>query len=220
MAPTAARHPRSCRGKLMRAGRRRSGADSRLSAARGETPLSPRAVALCPHRPSFPRRRAPSGPPSPPSAGAALTAPRRSARARPRPRAHLPRSSRPAPAAAARTQRRSVGARRRPAFIGPAARPAPPAPPPRGRAARGARGEVSLGPAPLRRAARGAAWPARPRRPRQRGNVGLPWWHGRLRALAMGSGPLHRDSTGQEAPKAKGPVVVPSSHDAPSWHFR
>lgn len=95
MAPTAARHPRSCSGKLMRAGRRRSGADSRLSAARGETPLSPRAVALCPHRPSFPRRRAPSGPPSPPSAGAALTAPRRSARARPRPRAHLPRSSRP-----------------------------------------------------------------------------------------------------------------------------
>lgn len=65
MAPTAARHPRSCRGKLMRAGRRRSGADSRLSAARGETPLSPRAVALCPHRPSFPRRRAPSGPPQP-----------------------------------------------------------------------------------------------------------------------------------------------------------
>lgn len=162
----------------------------------------------------------PAAPPSPPSAGAALTAPRRSARARPRPRAHLPRSSRPAPAAAARTQRRSVGARRRPAFIGPAARPAPPAPPPRGRAARGARGEVPLGPAPLRRAARGAAWPARPRRPRQRGNVGLPWWHGRLRALAMGSGPLHRDSTGQEAPKAKGPVVVPSSHDAPSWHFR
>lgn len=63
MAHTAARHPRSCSGKLMRAGRRRSGADSRLSAARGETPLYPRAVALCPRRPSFPRRRAPSGPP-------------------------------------------------------------------------------------------------------------------------------------------------------------
>lgn len=158
--------PRSCSGKFMHVGRRRSGAEPRLSAARGETLLSPCTVPLSPRRPASPQPAFRRGSANGPSV-------QLSARARPRPRAHLPRSSQPAPVTATRIQRRSVGTRRRPVFIGPAARPAPPAPPPRGRAARGARGEVPPGPAPLRWTARRAAWPARPRRPWQRGDVGL-----------------------------------------------